>query len=437
MKTAIKLSLTVCLLIGAIANALTPAPVSDPAQLILSNATIHIGNGQVLENQAIAMRDGDITAVGSLADMDALAERGNYRVIDLGGQHVYPGFVLPLSNLGLNEVGSLGDTVDQAETGSLNPNVRSLIAYNTDSELIPVTRFNGVLTAQVTPQGGLLSGQSSIVQLDAWNWEDAVIREDDGIHLNWPSRKRNQFDFSTFSVRLVDNKNYDKQVESLNELFTSARGYAAETAHEKRNLKLESIAGLLDGSKTLYISTTLARDVIDSVEFAGRHQIDRIVIVSDSELLKVSGFLAENEIPVIISGLHVTPNQDHEDIDLPFRVPAELAAAGVKVGLTYPGVMNARNLPFIAGTASAYGLDREQALKMITLTNAEILGIDDRLGSLEVGKVATLFVSAGDALDMRGNRLLHAFINGRQIQLDGMQQELYQRFHTRYANMKE
>jgi len=423
------------LLLANQVSALTPAPVDERQSLVLHNAVVHVGDGQVINPGVVAMSEGTITVVGG---NDALAELDltSYQFVDLGGAHVYPGLILPGSNLGLNEVGSLGDTIDQSETGDLNPNVRSLIAYNTDSELIPVTRYNGVLTAQITPEGGLISGQSSVVQLDAWNWQDAAVVVDDGIHMNWPSSKKREFDFATFSVKLADNKQQAEHIAIVEQLFSDAASWL-ESDDKMRNLKLDAVVGLFDGSKRLYISANLAQDMVDAVDFARRHKIVHVVLKADAEALKVAEFLAAEQVPVIVTGLHTTPRSDDEDIDLPYRVPAELLNAGVKVGLTYPGVMNARNLPFIAGTASAYGLDREQALRLVTLSNAEILGIDDQLGSLAVGKQATLFVSQGDALDMRGNQLTHAFIGGREIVLDGMQQSLYQRFHKRYATLDE
>jgi len=195
--------------------------------------------------------------------------------------------------------------------------------------------------------------------------------------------------------------------------------------------------GLFDGSQRLYIKTNQATDIVLAIKFAETMGVDHPVIISRGAALQVADFLAEHQVPVIIDGIHLLPTQAHHDVSAPYQLPAELAAAGVKIGMNGSGgigLMSARNLGFYAGTAAAYGLDKEQALRMITLGAAEILGIDDRLGSLEAGKDATLFVSRGDALDMRGNQLTHAFIGGREIQLDATQQQLYQRFHEKYAS---
>lgn len=416
------------LLCTASAHALTPKPAPTQADPIaITGATVHVGNGAVLENATIAFSDGKITAVGP--DIDT----AGHRVIDASGQRVYPGFVLPDSDLGLNEVSAVRATVDDTETGVLNPSIRSLIAYNTDSELIPTLRFNGVLIAQVSPGGGIVSGRSSIVQLDAWNWEDAAVVADDGMFLSWPSKQEGRFDWSTFSFSFQENDEYRDQVNAIEQAFLDARAYLAEGDAAQPNVKLDAMRGLFDGSMTLFVRTNDPVDMVRAVEFARGQGVEDVVILGEDGLLDAAEYLSANEVPVIVSGVHRLPEHDHDDIDAPFRLPAELVAAGVKTGLTYPGEnMNGRNLPFIAGTASAFGLDREAALTMITLTNADILGIDDRVGSLEVGKHATLFISQGDALDMRGNDVTHAFIDGREIELKGMQQELYERFEEKY-----
>lgn len=422
-----KLILAVLLCAGS-AHALTPTPAPTQAEPIaIVGATVHVGNGTVLENATIAFSDGKITAVGPGIDTSG------HRIIDANGQRIYPGFVLPDSDLGLNEVGAVRATVDDTETGTLNPSIRSLTSYNTDSELIPTLRFNGVLIAQVSPGGGIVSGRSSIVQLDAWNWEDAAVVADDGLFLTWPAKQVGRFDWSTFAFSYEENEEYREQVNTIEQAFLDARAHLAEGDGAHPNVKLDAMRGLFDGTMTLFVRTNDPVDMVRAVEFARGQGVDDIVILGQDGLLDAAEYLAEHEVPVIVSGVHRLPQHDHDDIDAPFRLPAELVAAGVKTGLTYPGEnMNGRNLPFIAGTAAAYGLDREQALSMITLTNAQILGIDDRVGSLEVGKHATLFISSGDALDMRGNDVVHAFIDGREIVLNGMQQELYERFREKY-----
>lgn len=417
---------------GVSATALTPTPAPEQeGPIVIRNVAIHIGDGTRLDRGELVFAEGRITAIGSTVDVPAGA-----KIIDGQGSHVYPGFVLPGTQLGLVEVGAVRATVDQAETGSLNPSVRSLIAYNTDSEYIPVTRYNGVLLAQTTPAGGMVTGQSSVVQLDAWNWEDAAVRIDDAVHVNWPQRINQRFDFATFTVKSEPNKNYQAQVDQLNKLFSDARAHGSQAASQA-NVKLTALNAVLTGEASLFLYADAPKDIVSAVNFADEHGVGRRVVVGTDGLLDSADFLVERDVPVIVAGTHRVPSTDESDIKAPFKLPAALIQAGLTVGLTEPSVMNARNLPFVAGTARAYGVSDEEAIKMISLTNAQLMGIDADYGSLEVGKSATLFLSRGDALDMRGNHLTHAFIDGRMIQLDGRQQALYQRFHEKYSGADE
>ena len=397
-------------------------PQSQP--IILAGATIHIGNGEVIENGAVAFRDGKIEMVAEASVVEGM-DISEYSVLSVSGKHIYPGFILPNTTVGLKEIGAVSATVDDAEQGTLNPNVRALISYNTDSEIIPTLRFNGILLAQSTPQSGMIPGTSSVMQLDAWNWEDAVVQPDDALHLNWPGRFRREFDFSTFTVKRVKNEQYDEQRRMLDNLFADATAYLEVEQPQESNLKLEALAGLFDGSKALHIHANEAKQIIESVRFAENRGVKKIVLVSGSGALMVKDFLKAHNIPVIVSNTHVLPNHPDNPVNLPYALPYELQKAGLTVGLGYERGMNAssRNLPFLAGTAVAHsGGDKEAALQFITQNNAQILGIADRYGTLEEGKSATLFVSEGDALDMRTNIVTHAFIDGREVTLPALQQ---------------
>ncbi len=402
---------------------------SQSNPILLSGATVHIGNGTVIENAKVAFDQGKITFIGKVGDS---FDDSNHQTIDVSGKHIYPGFILPATDLGLTEVSSVKATIDNRETGLMNPHIRSIIAYNTDSELIPTMRFNGILSAQIRPTGGLISGTSSIVQLDAWNWEDALYQENDGIFLNWPSREARRFDFATFTFKTEPNKNYKIRLGQLTDLFNEAMAYN-QSAKEEINLKLEAITSLFDGAKQLFINVNRAKDIIESIKFAKELGVEKVVIVGGSEAYLVKDFLLDNKIPIILGNIHRLPSRSDDDFDLPYRMPSILHESGLLVGLSYRGTHNSRNLPFFAGTAAAYGLDKEQALQLITLNTAKILGIDATLGSLEIGKDATLFVSEGDALDMRSNHLTHAFIAGRSIQLPATQQALFEKYKEKYA----
>ena len=425
-----RLSLALIFLsLTALAQVPTPAPPQSQP-ILLRGGTAHLGTGEVIENAAVAFIDGKITAV---SEASALSDTASYQIIDVTGQHVYPGFILPDTDLGLVEIGAVRATVDNAEAGALNPNVRSLISYNTDSELIPTFRFNGILLAQITPQSGLISGTSSVVQLDAWNWEDAAVATDNALHLHWPSRFRSEFDYSTFTVKRVPNEKYEEQRRSVQTLFADAQAYAAANPNPV-NLKLDALGDLLDGSKTLYLHSNEAREILEAVLFAEQYQVPNVVLVGGSGLLDVKDFIKERKLPVVLENVHQLPDHPDSDVDLPYKLASLLHQEGILVSLAYNEGMTARSrsLPFLAGTTVAYGLDKEEALKLITANTAEVLGIADRVGTLEEGKQATLFVSEGDALDMRTNRLTHAFIDGRQLTLPAMQQELYQKYKRKY-----
>ncbi|MBT8220919.1 MAG: amidohydrolase family protein [Bacteroidia bacterium] len=413
----------------------TQVPIPATQQngpILLTGATAHIGDGTVINNAAIGFDQGKLTIVADMASVSG--QTSNYTVIDISGKHVYPGFILPNSQLGLVEVSSLRATRDMSEEGTINPNVRSLIAYNTDSENIPTMRFNGILLTETTPTGGVISGVSSVMELEGWNWEDAVHSADISMHLNWPSKTRRQFDFATFTVKTSPNKNYAKDVENLRSHFTDAVSHQT-MADKKANLKMDKMQGLFDGSLSLTIHASGSKEIVEAVMAAQEYGVKKIVIAAGSAALYVAEFLRDNNIPVIIPPVHSLPSRDDEDIDLPYRLPHLLSEAGVLVGLSHSGMLaNARNLPFYAGTAAAYGMDKEAALQTITSNTAKILGIDDKVGSLAVGKDATLFVSDGDALDIRSNMLTHAFISGKKVTLDNKQQELYKRYSNKYGH---
>lgn len=410
-------------LIGLNSFALTPVPNNDqkPVAKVFINANIHVGNGQVLENAQFAIEGGQIKRAGYYK----MALTGNE--IDLKGQHIYPGFILTNTDLGLTEISSVRASNDSRETGQLNPNVRSIIAYNTDSERIPTMRFNGILLAQTTPMGGLVSGTSSIVQLDAWNWEDAAIKIDDGMHINWPTQWSKRFDRSTMSVSLNEDKQYPEKVNQIKSLFTDAKVDKTNT-----NLKLNAIKKVLAEKTQVYIHTNNPKSIIESITFFDSIGIKNMVLVTGQAAAQTIDFIKASGISVILSTTHALPQQADTSVDSAYALPAQLMDAGILTALSYAGSMSARNLAFSAGTTATYGNDANEALSLITLNAAKILGIDKEYGSLEVGKSATFFISEGDALDMRGNVIKEAYIDGRPIELHTRQQQLYERYKNKY-----
>lgn len=409
-----------------------PAPAKQEKPVLIIGGTIHTATGKVIPNGVIGFAQGKITFVGESAA--APADRSGMEVIDARGQHIYPGFILPNSRLGLVEVESIRATADFDEQGEYNPNVRSLIAYNTDSEHIAAYRFNGILMAEAAPVGGVVSGTSSLMNLEGWNWEDAAHSKDVAIHLNWPGMQKVRFDWESFSRTSESNPDYAKSVDELGVFFDDAIAYS-KIAGREVNLKMEAMQGLFTGTQTLIIHSAKAKEVVDGVHFAKSKGVQRIAVACGDEAISIAGFLKDNNIAVILPSIHSLPVRDDEDIDLQYAQAAYLSKAGVKVAFSHSGSLGTgRNLPFYAGTSVAHGMDPEQALQALTINPARILGVESKVGSLEVGKDATLFVSAGDALDFRTNKLSAAFIGGRRIVLDNKHEDLYYRYSGKYGH---
>lgn len=407
------------------AQRIAPAPAQAVA-VVISGATIHVGNGQVIENGAVAFSNGKITYVGAAAS----APVEGATIISATGKQVYPGMIAPCTNLGLSEIEAVRATNDYREVGNYNPGTRSLTAYNTDSRVIPTIRSNGILLAQVAPQGGIVSGTSSIMQLDAWNWEDAAYLADDGLHLNWPSYFRFKFEDMTASVTVSDD--YEKQVEEIRSYFSQAQQYHLETGHEARNINFEALQGLFKKSRTIFIHADYAREIMNAVQFAMDFGL-RMVLVGGSDAYQCTGLLREQSIPVILREVHNLPSGDDVKTDVPYRTAAMLQQAGILYSLSINGFWQQRNLPFMAGTTVAYGVSKEDALKSITSNTAKILGIDSRTGTLEAGKDANIIVSAGDLLDMKSSVIEKAYIQGRDINLDNAQKQLYETYKQKYG----
>ena len=408
--------------------ALLPAQTTaNPTSFLYENVTIHIGNGQTIAKGKIGVRDGKIDWV-AVSETKPTATYD--KTIDGKGQHIYPGLIAPNTRLGLEEVEAVRSTRDFREVGLFNPNVRSIIAYNTDSQIIPTIRSNGVLLAQIVPQGGRISGQSSVAYTEAYNWEDAAVQLDNVVHLRWPSRIR-YAGWWAYIGATYRNKNYDRALQEMKVYFDAAKAYAQKETVEKKNLKFETMKALFSKDKKLFIHADDAKEMMDAVKLLESYGVD-IVIQGGADSWKIADFLAEKKIPVVLHNVHSLPRRDDEDIDQPYRTPALLHAKGVKFCFSMEGSWQVRNLPFQAGQAVGYGLPKEVALSAITLTTAEILGINKQLGSLEKGKEATFIISEGDVLDMRTSVITEAYIAGKKVDLGNKQKALYEKYNKKY-----
>jgi imidazolonepropionase-like amidohydrolase len=424
LLTAYSLLLTACCF------AQLPAkPQQKP--IVLLNGTAHIGTGKVIERSAIGFNKGEITFISDAAEY--VTQPGD-EIVDITGKHVYPGFIAPSTTLGLVEIEAVRSTRDFDDVGFINPHIRSVISYNTDSKITPTIRTNGILLAQVCPRGGMVSGTSSVFALDGWNWEDAVYKTDDGIHINWPAR----FSGGGWWAEpepIKKSEEFEKRLTALQKFFADAKAYS-QKGQKETDLRMEAMKGIFSGEKKLFINVDLAKDIIEVVYFAKHFGVPHLVVVGARDASLVTDVLKNNNVSVVLDRVHDLPSSPDRDIDQPYKTPKQLQDAGVLYCLSYRGGMEAagmRNLPFTAGTAVAYGLTKEQALAAITINTAKILGIDNTAGSLEKGKDATLFVSSGDALDMRTNNVELAFIKGKKLDLDNQQKQLYKKFSDKYS----
>jgi imidazolonepropionase-like amidohydrolase len=430
---SITLALSVCVLQAQ--ETVLPAK-EQKGSYYLTNATIHVGNGQVINKGSIKVTNGKIEAVGN-----NIAIPGDAVVTDLQGQDLYPGLILPNSSLGLIEINSVRATQDAREIGELNPSVRSIVAYNSDSKVINTLRSNGILLANVVPQGNFVAGSSSVVQLDAWNWEDAAYSTDAGMHVYMPSLlPRPAFGgrgggFGGFGGGQSAGdpvKEGLEKIEGLKSFFREASVYHQLAAPEKTNLKFEAVRSLLNKKQRLYVHANTVRQILVALDFVKEFGFD-MVIVGGSESYQVADLLREHNVSVILQQPHSLPTATDDDVDQPYKTAAQLQKAGVLFAISDDDSQTrGRNLPFNAGTAAAYGLSKEEALASITLNAARIMGVADKTGSIEVGKDANIVVSNGDLLDMRSSNVTAAYIQGRKIDLTDKHKLLNDRFEQKY-----
>jgi imidazolonepropionase-like amidohydrolase len=404
-----------------------PSP-AQTKKIVISGGTLHIGNGQVIENGTLSIEKGKIK-------IETAAVTGDVERIDATGKHVYPGIIAPNTNMGLVEVSSTKSTADFDELGDMNPSIRSIVAYNTDSKVINTVRSNGILLAQIVPQGGLISGSSTVVQLDAWNWEDAAYALDNGIHMTFPALINRPMQMRRRGADSDPVKLGLERIEQGRVFFREAKAYLQEKTHAATNLKFEATRGLFDRTKTLYVHCDLVKEMLVAIDFAKEFNF-KLVIAGGTDSYMIADILAANNVAVILHEPHALPATDDDAVDQPYKTGAQLQKAGVLFSICQDsgdGYTQIRNLPFLAGTMSTYGLTKEEALAAITLNPAKIMGIADRTGSLENGKDANIVISTGDILDMKSSVVTHAFIQGRAINLDNKHSQLFNRYKYKYG----
>ena len=416
-----------------------PAP-EQKGTFYITNATIHVGNGQVINNGTIKVTNGKIELVINGTSQAATGSR----IIDATGKHVYPGLISSITNLGLKEVSSgVRGSNDYDELGDVNPSIRAITAYNTDSKVINTLRSNGILLANVVPQDEespsttLLTGTSSVVQLDAWNWEDAAYRMDGQMHFNMPSllARSNRFAFflNPQQPPVDPVKQALDKIDKVKMFFKEAKGYLSEASHKQTNLKYEATKGLFNRTQKLFVHCNAVKEMLLAIDFVTEFGFD-VVLVGGSESWQIADLLKQNNVAVILQQMHSLPQTIDDDVDQPFKTPYMLQRAGVLYARSdNDGTTRGRNLMFNAGTASSYGLTKEEALAAITLNAAKILGIANTTGSIEIGKDANIVISNGDILDMKNSVITNAFIKGREINLTNKHTQLYERYKYKYG----
>ena len=421
----------------SIASDQVPAP-PQTHPILLMNATIHPVSADEIQRGAILFEKGIITAIGrrvtNLPD--------NTETIDLLGKHVYPGMIAAASVIGLTEIGAVAVTRDFAERGDVNPNVRAEVAYHPDSEIIPVTRSNGVLLAHSCPTGGLISGTSAVMMLDGWTWETSTLKAPAGLHINWPNMGAVRSRYFRITEEEAS-KRREETLKKLDTIFEEARRYlvAKEAADQSGKIELETdlrweaMLPVLRREVSVFMHASEVRQIESAVEWANRQNV-KMVIVGGYDAWRVADLLKKYEIPVIYETVNSLPRRRWEDFDTPFTGPVKLYEAGVKycISMGTGGASNHRNTPYEASKAASYGLPKDEALKSVTLYAAEVLGIADKAGSLEKGKDATLMITDGDPLEIT-TQVTQVYIQGKKIDMSDRHKVLYDKYKEKYRQL--
>jgi len=407
--------------------------------ILLRGGTLHTVSNGILKEYDLLFSEGKIITIDQLIKPSPETD-----IYDIYGKHVVPGFIAAYTRIGLTEISAVKQTNDHSETGKYNPNVRSNVSYNPDSDLIPVTRSNGILTVNTVPSSGIISGQSSVMSLDGWTWEDATIKHPSALHLNWPkmnidfNKKLKKGEKSSKSL-------YKEYLREIDLLIRNVRAYhhrrnAKERKAEhkqKSDLRLESMIPYVIYQEPIHIKANDIRQIEAAILWSNKHDLNIVIVGGDDAWINPK-ILVENNIPVIILGVQKTPRRRFEPIHTPYKLPSMLFKAGVRFCISlepgYPMDGHVRTLPDEAMRAFSWGLPKEEALRSITLSAAEILGVDQNIGSLEPGKDATFFISETEPLLQKTNPI-KAYIQGKEIDLSDRQKNLYKKYKEKYRRL--
>src|SRR5580698_10077434 len=427
-------------LAASLAIPASPQTAAITTYAIKSGKVFTLAGGPI-ENGTVVIRDGKIAAVGA-----NIAIPQDAQVIDATGLEVYPGMFDPVTQIGLNEVSAVSATVDVSELGDYNPELVAATAVNPASAHIPVTRANGITEVIAAPgttgfdlqSGGLIAGQASAFNLAGWTMDEMQINRSVAMVINWPTIQTSTFDFASFSVKekpYADvKKEYDKSVNALSDWLDRARHYAqakekGSPALYERDLKLEALVPVVEGKLPVLVIADEERDIRNAVEFCSKRNL-KMILGGGVEAWKVKDLLKEKKIPVVLGPTERLPEQEDTPYDKPMTQPSELFAAGIPIAFSSFGTAFSRRLPDYAGTAVAYGLPHDEALKAVTINAAKMFGIDDQVGTIETGKLANLIVTNGDPFEVQ-TQVKYLFIKGQLTSLNNRHLDLYEQYRKR------
>ncbi len=438
MRTARVLIIAVASLGGAILNA------ADDNSVLIRNVTIHPVTGPDIRNGSVLVIDGKIADIGP-----RLTPRGGARAVDGHGLQLYPGLINAATNVGLSEISSVRDTVDLDEIGTFNPELRAEVAFNPSSEHIDVTRASGITTVISLPGAGgrgfrgggggtVITGQGALMHLEGWTWEDMAVRQSAVMDMLFPEIQTVPRQFAAFvagptRTYAEEERQYRERLHRMSEFFEQARAYekakAAPGPDFRRDIRLEAMIPVIEGKLPLFVRAERERAIKDAIEFADKEKV-KIIIADPREIGSAGPLLKSRGIPVVLGKTFQLPMRDDDPYDGPYTLPNDFYKAGVKICFGTFDVEFARNVPFEAAQAVAFGLPHDEALKGLTINSAQILGVGDQLGSIEKGKIADLILTDGDPMEAKTN-IKQMFIAGREVSLESRHTREYEKWIKR------
>jgi len=398
-------------------SAQIPAPKqTDP--IAITGGTFFTVSGDVIEDGIIVFEDGTITAIGS-----DVAIPDGAQIFDASGKHIYPGLIDAYSNMGLTEIGAVNVTSDFNEYGDVTPNVRAERAFHPESEHIPVARSHGIAVAISSPGGNRISGLSAAMMMDGWTWEGMTLRPKTGLMIDWPS--------------MSDNDNAQKELQLIKDTFAKARAYhtARSVSDQYRtDMRWEAMIPVLQKEVPVVVSADDSRQIQSAITWAESEDV-RLIILGGRDAHFVTDQLVAKAIPVLLTSVLASPGRQWQSYDEVYSHAGQLQAAGIRIAIAGGyGSANAMRLRHHAATASGFGLSKNEAIKAMTIYPAEFFGLDDKIGSLEEGKDATLMITDGDILDLRTS-VEQLFIQGRKIDMADKQKNLFERYQEKYRQL--